>query len=241
MANQDIIQELKDLDSSLMQLQVANVFHVPVGYFDSFAEKALELVRLEWPAFLTRKPAYQVPPAYFEKLEERIMGHIRNHADYQSSQDELASLSPLLSGLEKRPVYSVPSGYFDRLPVRPIAAPARSRVVAMPARKLFRYAAAAVITAAIATAGLIVYQNGHKDPAVRTMAKFEKEVKSIDDVKTTESLIDLMDGGMNDKELASTPKVKTDDVQKLLQDVSTDELKDFSEQTKDIEDVMMTN
>jgi hypothetical protein len=51
-----------------------------------------------------------------------------------------------------------------------------------------------------------------------------------------------MDTGLNEKELASRQKsIKTDDVQQLLKDVSLDELKDFNEESKDIEDVMMTN
>jgi len=51
-----------------------------------------------------------------------------------------------------------------------------------------------------------------------------------------------MDAGLNEKALASTNKsIKTDDIQVLLKDVSIEELKDFSEESKDIEDVMMTN
>jgi hypothetical protein len=51
-----------------------------------------------------------------------------------------------------------------------------------------------------------------------------------------------MNSGLNEKELASNQKsIKTDDVQQLLKDVSIDELKDFNEESKDIEDVMMTN
>jgi hypothetical protein len=51
-----------------------------------------------------------------------------------------------------------------------------------------------------------------------------------------------MDAGVNQKELASNqPISKTDDVQQLLKDVPTDELKDFNDQSKDIEDVMMAN
>ena len=64
----------------------------------------------------------------------------------------------------------------------------------------------------------------------------------LDDVKKTDSLIDFMDAGLNQKELASNQKpARVDDVQKLLQDVPMDELKDFNDQSKDIEDVMMTN
>jgi hypothetical protein len=51
-----------------------------------------------------------------------------------------------------------------------------------------------------------------------------------------------MDSGLNEKELASSQKsIKTDDVQQLLKDIPIDELKDFNEESKAIEDVMMTN
>jgi hypothetical protein len=96
----------------------------------------------------------------------------------------------------------------------------------------------------ILTAGLIAINinNSHPDSAGKTLAKLEKEVKKINDVKSTENLIDFMDAGLNEKELASGNKtIKTDDVQQLLKDVSTDELKDFNEESKAIEDVMMTN
>ena len=92
----------------------------------------------------------------------------------------------------------------------------------------------------ILMAGFIAFNNSRDSD--RTLAKFEKEVKKINDVKSTDTLIDFMDAGLNERELASSKKsIKTDDVQQLLKDVSIDELKDFNEESKDIEDVMMTN
>jgi len=41
--------------------------------------------------------------------------------------------------------------------------------------------------------------------------------------------------------VAATNTVKSNDVEKLLKDVSMDELKEFDEESKDIQDVMMTN
>jgi hypothetical protein len=117
------------------------------------------------------------------------------------------------------------------------------KVVSIKGQKWLRYAAAAVVASVILTAGLIALNNNKsKDSAGKTLAKFEKEVKKINDVKSTENLIDFMDAGLNEKELASSQKsIKTDDVQQLLKDVSIEELKDFNEESKDIEDVMMTN
>jgi hypothetical protein len=246
MANKDIIQELNDLGSNLSKIDASNPYSVPEQYFDGFADHVLNLVKAEeslaWLSTLPRLNPYRLPDGYFDGLEQIIMNNIRDHPDHQTSEEELESISPLLSSLSKRPVYAVPQGYFENFKIANERTRTGSKLVSLANRKWFRYAAAAVIIGAVASTGFFVYKNNHKDAASKTLAKFEKEVKKIDDVKKTDSLIDFMDAGLNQKELASNhPAVKTDDVQQLLQDVSTDELNDFNEQSKDIEDVMMTN
>lgn len=241
MPNQDIIQELSDLGSNLGNIS-ENIYSVPPGYFEALPDQMLGLVRAsESLAHLPKEMPFSVPTGYFDKLDEKIMEIIRGHPDYQTSGDELESISPLLSSISKRPVYSVPEGYFENF--KPgVEGKKETRVVSITNRKWFRYAAAAVIAGVILMAGFIVFKNDHKDSATTTLAKFEKEVKKINDVKSTENLIDFMDAGLNEKELARSNKgIKTDDIQLLLKDVPIDELKDFSEESKDIEDVMMTN
>lgn len=247
MENKDIIQELSDLESSLSKGIPTNTYKVPYGYFEGFADQVLSVVKadeksLGWLGSLPKITPYQVPVDYFDGFAENIMKTVSEHPDYQNSREELESISPLLNNLSKRPVFSVPGGYFENFSVPGKQEKIEARIISMTGRKWLRYAAAAVVTGVIALAGLMVYNNNHKDAAGNTMAKFEKEVKKIDDVKQTESLIDLMNDGLNQEDLASNTKpVKTDDIQRLLKDVSTDELKDFDDQSKDIEDVMMTN
>jgi superfamily I DNA/RNA helicase len=202
----------------------------------------LGLVRAsESLSHLPKEMPFSVPTGYFDKLDEKIMEMIRSHPDYQTSGEELESISPLLSSISKRPVYSVPEGYFENFKSG-VEEKKEARVVSITNRKWFRYAAAAVITGVVLMAGFIAFKNDHKDSATTTLAKFEKEVRKINDVKSTENLIDFMDAGLNEKELARSNKgIKTDDIQLLLKDVSIDELRDFSEESKDIEDVMMTN
>jgi len=240
MPNKDIIQELSDLGSNLGNIS-KNIYSVPPGYFDGFSEQLLGFIKAsETLSSLPKEMPFNVPAGYFDQLDEKIMEIIRRHPDYQTSQEELESISPLLSSISKRPVYSVPGGYFENF--TPGVDEKRTRVVSITARKWFRYAVAAVIAGVILMAGLIAFNNDHKDPASKTLAKFEKEVKKINDVKSTENLIDFMDAGLNEKEMArNNTGVKIDDVQLLLKDVSMDELKDFGEESKDIEDVMMTN
>jgi len=243
MANQDIIQELSDLGSSLSNLTPENVYSVPNGYFENFPNQILDLVSTTvWMSSLPREIPYQVPKGYFDGLEERVMAAIRNHPDYQTSKEELESVSPILNSLSRRPVYAVPQGYFENFKIAKEQKRATTKLFSITRQRWFKVAAAAVIVGAVALTGFLVYNNNHKDAAGRTLAKFEKEVKKIDDVKKTDSLIEFMDAGLNQKELASNHRsLKADDVQQLLQDVSTDELRDFNDQSKDIEDVMMTN
>lgn len=244
MANNEVIQELNDLGSSLGRAAVANVYSVPKGYFEGFAAQVIDLIRTDesfaWLSSIPKVNPYQLPGGYFDGLEERIMEFIRNHPDYQTSKEELEIISPLLNSLNKRPVYAVPKGYFENFNFAGDRQK-KAKLIPITSRKWFRYAAAAMITGVIALAGIMIYSNNHIDAAGTPLAKFERDVKKMD-VKRTDSLIDFMDAGLNQKELASNqPISKTDDVQQLLKDVSTDELKDFNDQSKDIEDVMMAN
>jgi hypothetical protein len=242
MADKDIIRELSDLGSSLAVTERINAYSVPPGYFEGFATDVLRLI---WLSSLPKDNIYEVPSEYFEGLEQRILQAIRNHPDYQTSKEELESISPLLSSLNKRPVYSVPKGYFENFKFNEPRSERETKVISIPNRNWFKYAAAAVVTGVIILAGSMLYNSNQKRPDIAgktPLAKFEKEVKKIQDVKSTENLIDFMDAGLNEKELATNGKtIKTEDVQQLLKDIPTDELREFSEQSKDIEDVMMTN
>lgn len=245
MPNKDIIQELSDLGSNLGGDTLGNVYSVPARYFEGFSQQVLALIQtsesLTWISSLPRETPFHVPPGYFDGLDERIIEFIRRHPDHQSSSEELTSVSPLLSTISKRPVYSVPKGYFENF--KPGVEVKATKVVSMTGKKWLRFAAAATVVGVILTVGFIAFNNNNKSSAGNSLAKLEKDVKKINDVKSTENLIDFMDAGLNEKELASSSQksIKTDDVQQLLKDVPIDELKDFNEESKAIEDVMMTN
>jgi len=243
MARKDIIQELNDLGSSLATTPAQNFYSVPEGYFEAFAGAVLSKVNAENEgSFLSELPKanpYKVPVGYFDGFAESMLNVVRNHPDYLNSQEELESISPLLTSLKKEPVFSVPKDYFENFTVA-VNHKQPAKVVGMFSRKLMRYAAAAIITGVIITAGLLI-KNGRKTGVDKIMAKVEKDVKKINDVDQLDNLADFMDAGLNEKEVASTSPVKTNDVENLLRDVSIDELKEFNEESKDIQDVMMTN
>ena len=249
MARKDIIQELNELGSSLTATLSQNVYSVPEVYFEAFASSILSKVNAgnanEFLSELPKSNPYKVPVGYFDGLAENLLNVVHNHPDYLNSQEELKLISPLLSSLKKEPVFSVPNNYFENFNVALNYKPAEfseqpAKVVEMFSRKLMRYAAAAIITGVIATAGWMIYKNNHKTPEERIIAGLKKDVKKIDDVKQLDNLAEFMAAGLNEKEVATT-KIKNNDVEKLLKDVSMDELNEFSDESKDIQDVMMTN
>jgi hypothetical protein len=248
MVNPDITQELNDLGSILANAPRGNNYSVPDGYFEGLAMQVLG--RIESGSLdaddatglnISKAMPYEVPANYFDGLADAIMRAI--HQTAMDSQTEIASISPLLSNINKQPVYSVPDGYFETLTIPVERKQSEVKVVSMASRKWFRYAAAAVVTAVIAVAAFISFGNKSANSGGKGLASFEKEVKKIQDIKQTESLIDYMNSGLNEKDMAKADKntQAADDVQRLLKDVSEDELKAFSQQSMDIENVMMTN
>ena len=59
-------------------------------------------------------PAYAVPQGYFSALPELILQRIKA-MEAVTAKDEIAALSPLLSGLSRVTPFTVPAGYFEEL------------------------------------------------------------------------------------------------------------------------------
>lgn len=181
---------------------------------------------------------FAVPAGYFEGLAEQALQSVRESSDYQTAKEEIESLSPLLSGLKKQIPYSVPEGYFEKLSAVPVEK--EVKVVSITHRKWLKYAVAAVVTGIVVLSGFLFLGN-KKESSDRIIAQVKKDVMKMDETQK-DNLIDFIDAGMNGKETAG---INTDDKSKeikaLLQDVSDEELKDFQEQTEDLQDVLMTN
>lgn len=239
--NNNILQELQELKSSL-GIVPGNIYSVPSGYFDSLAEavlnkiKALEATHAKEELSylspllndLSRQMPYSVPQGYFDNLEKPILS-----AGHQSPDDELETLSPLLSGLKKQMPYSVPEGYFETLPV-----PGKqdAKLIKMSARKgWIRYAAAAVITGVIALTAFLVINERNSKPEIalkRFEKKLDKEIQKMSDTELVEFL-ESTESTMNGQENVSTNT--PDEIKDLLKDVSESELKEFIEETSDLE------
>ena len=124
----NILQELQELNSSLADAGLQNVYMAPAGYFDSLAHDILKRIRaLEstnaeeelknlspFLSSISKQMPHSVPAGYFEAFEKKLVQTVSSvDVGDQSAQEELETLSPLLSSLKKKKTYSVPAGYFD--------------------------------------------------------------------------------------------------------------------------------
>lgn len=255
----NILLELKELNSSLANLSRQSVYSVPEGYFEGLATqimssiKALEATTAnEELGHLsttlnssTKQTPYTVPTGYFDSLADNILKAVRESNDYQTAKEELETLSPLLSGLKKEMPYSVPAGYFENLTEHIVTKENKpeTKVIALASRKWFRYAAAAVVTGLVVLSGFLFFgkNDSAAEPGSKVMAKITKDIKSMD-VDQQDDLIDFIDAGLNGKESAQSKKNnKSTEIKDLLIGISDEELRDFEEQSVDIQAVLLIN
>ena len=246
----NILQELRELESTLADIAPQNAYSVPGGYFETLVEtvmiriKALEAENSsEELAYLSpllnrisKNMPYSIPVGYFEGLEEKLMQSVRQRSDYQTVNEELETLSPLLNGLNKQMPYSIPQDYFQNLNTISAITDSKpkTKIVSIGTRKWLRYAAAAVVMGIVLLAGFLLINNKGND-STKSFAKFEKkldkEIKKTSDKELTEFVQQFTDAGLTGEEKVQTnPKEEAKD---LLKDVPDKELKNFLEETAD--------
>ncbi|MEO8765766.1 MAG: hypothetical protein ABI416_15810 [Ginsengibacter sp.] len=201
-------EELRMLSPLLSTLKT-NVFSIPEGYFDSFGKNMLEKLKLQLsgielaeeelyrisPILSTLKGnVFSVPEGYFEFFGERLMGKMAPHPlNVENAEEELLRISPLLSTLKEN-VFSLPDGYFESFAadVAQKIQPRGAKVITMKKRNSWwKYAAAAVVTGAIAVGSLQIFNNtpGNNDRrSVVIETGFAEDVKASFQYKTEEDL-----------------------------------------------------
>lgn len=173
---------------------------------------------------------YVVPEGYFEDLLPELMKRIRA-METENAGEEIAALSPLLAGLRKEMPFTVPEGYFEQVFM---PEPKAAKIVSLNPRQWFHYAAAVVIIGFLVLAGLLFLRSNdvEKMSVAGIENKISKEIAKMSDVELTEFL-QYTDAGLNGEEKATVSSA--DDVRELLEDIPSSELKDFIEETSDIE------
>src|ERR1700743_2768594 len=94
MENKDWLNEYM----SLKQINPANPFEVPAGYFDSLGDRIVALKNLDELKSKGFSDGFEVPSNYFEELTGNIQSRIT-----------------IESAMADEPGFAIPEGYFDNL------------------------------------------------------------------------------------------------------------------------------
>lgn len=225
-----IQNELQELNSTLPAQKLPDVYAVPEGYFENFAQTVLQ--KIKGTAFvseeleglspllagLSRKMPFSVPEGYFNQISESIPA---------IAADE--SLPPILIKAGKSMPYKVPAGYFNELSsviLKKISTPKeKAKVISIGSRNWMRYAAAAMI-AGVITISSIMYFGKTKtiDPSVQSGEWVAKQLKNVSN-QELEEFINTAD--INATAIAQNEKNGNTEIQKLLKDVPDAELEKF--------------
>lgn len=159
----EIMNELKETCPVLAGHARINAFNVPEGYFDQLADRVTTFALLNMDDVIDfgKEATLRAPDGYFESLSSNILAKIKSESE-DLERVESAELSPLLISLKDKNVFSVPENYFegiisgilDKINKEP------AKIVTMTkARSFWKYAAAAVVTGAIAVSSLQIFNS----------------------------------------------------------------------------------
>jgi len=113
-----ILDLVKEQTPSTVLIDITqNPYQEPQGYFEKFPEQILQVVKKEEVSVVLKNAStnpYETPQGYFEGLADRILSHVKENNDL-TVEEELETLSPLLSKLDKKNPYATPTGYFEEL------------------------------------------------------------------------------------------------------------------------------
>jgi len=149
-----ILDELKDIAPTLMEIGIDMPYTVQNGYFEQLAETILEKATIGMVSKSTLG-SFQVPDQYFSGLASKIMQRVKeSESDEISLFTENESIAPLLNTIQKEMPYAVPEKYFEQLSVKiPYG---NAKVIPMKKlRNWMTYAAAAVFVGIMVTGSFL--------------------------------------------------------------------------------------
>jgi hypothetical protein len=233
-----ILQELKELNSSIESAISKNSYHVPVGYFDTLATdimiriKAMEAkdtkeelqVLSPLLASTPKHLPYTIPTGYFESLDEMLPISM---SPTENADQELETLSPMLSGLKKVNPYTLPDGYFEKL-VATKNTEQKAKVVSMNPVRWMRYAVAAVIIAFVSVGTFfLVKKDNQVDPNTASFAWVEKNMKKV----STNDIDEFLQMADDNTSISAANTAPKQEVKELLKNVSDEEIGEFLQDT----------
>lgn len=233
-----ILNELRDLESSLGSYSPQNIYTVPNGYFEGLPTQILNRIKAleaadakEELGYLSpllsnasKEMPYSVPADYFQNLGDNIVQQLSDHANHQTSEEEIENLSPLLSSLKNKNPYSVPAGYFENLETQ--TEKKEAKVITITKRRWYRLAVAAVFIGIVAIGGLLFMNPGQPDIDKNPRAWVNKNVnKKVSQEKIDEFVKLAGDETINTTE--ESDATKQAEIKELMKDIPEKEIEDF--------------
>jgi hypothetical protein len=241
-----VMEELKEISPLLGQAAAKTASQeVPDGFFEEFPSLVMRRIRamesdtageeleLLSPLLggMEKKTPFELPVGYFNELSGNLVAGMQA-VDFV--KDELEDLPVSLMNLKESNPYEVPSGYFETLPervlglVRRTAQPAS--VVSMGQKRVWmKYAAAAVVTGLIFTAGLLYFHrpasHGGDDPVAGLSKVSDQEILNY----LQNEDIPLMSSSPlgSSSALANVEEFSDSDIKEQMGDVSDNELQQY--------------
>jgi hypothetical protein len=167
---------------------------------------------------------YKVPAGFFQNLSEDVLKKISEHEDYQTSEEEIETLSPLLSSLKNKKTYSVPAGYFEALETK--VEEKETKVISITNRRWYRLAVAALVIGIVAISGLVIFRTKQVDPNKNPQAWIEKNVDKKVSKNKLDEFVKLAEGESVNI-TSEKDDVKLAEIKELMKDVPEKEIEDF--------------
>lgn len=233
-----ILNELKDLGSTLGNYSPQNIYTVPNGYFEGLPTQILDRIKaleasdakeeLKYLSPLLSKVSkevpYSVPAGFFQHLYEDVLRHVNKHQQQQTSEEEIETLSPLLSRVKNKNPYSVPAGYFENI-VHGIEKK-QAKVISITRRSWYRFAVAAAIVGVIVIGGILFFNSRKVDPNKNPDEWIVKNVnKKVSGEKIDEFVRLAEDESLNVTD--ESDEAKQAEIKELMKDVPEKEIQDF--------------
>jgi hypothetical protein len=242
-----VMEELKEISPLLLEQAAAKTTsqQVPDGFFEEFpglimrrirameSDTAGEELQLLSPLLsgMEKKTPFELPDSYFNELSGNLVAGMQA-VDFV--KDELEDLPASLVNLKESNPYEVPTGYFETLPERVLGLVRRpaqpARVVSMGQKRVWiKYAAAAVVTGLIFTAGLLYFHrpasHGGEDPVAGLSKVSDQEILNY----LQNEDIPLMSSSPlgSSSALANIEEFSDSDIKEQMGDVSDNELQQY--------------
>lgn len=216
----------------LQSLSYKNPYTTPEGYFDEFPKIMLATVSATGIMLPDATIAtYTVPEHYFGTLADSILNRIKKQAPPSEVQEELETISPLLSSIPKTNVYTVPGDYFESIKTSPVnKQPEPAKIIPFRhTRRWINYAAAACI-AILLLGGSYLFLNKNSietTAAVEPAVNVEQQISGLSDEEITSYLQANSNTAVYTN---STGDAQSNEMQNMLQNVSDEEIEQYLNQ-----------